>query len=109
MNEEFPLDRDADNFWDRIWRGRASSQRRHLKNVAIETARCAALIDEGARLVDHLPDANRQVEILDVCNELDELIESIKTVSNHLREEAGDVGVRRPGPLVRIWRWLLAE
>jgi len=95
------IDRDA-GVWDRVWRGRASSHRRNLLNVASETARVAVLIAEGARLVDRLPGTDRQVEILGVCDEIRELIESMSRTEEHLRAEAGNAAPPRPG----FWRRL---
>ncbi len=97
--------------WDRIWRGRASSHRRNLANVAAETARIATLIVEAARLVDHLPGENRTVEIHGVCDEIVSLTESILATVDHLRAEAGAVtyALQRPGIFGRLARWILGE
>lgn len=103
MNDN-SIDRDSSGVWDRVWRGRASSHRRGLANVAAETARVAILIAEGARLVDRLPAPDRQVEILGVCDEIDGLIDSMRNTSEHLRAEAGDnAGRPRSGFWARLF------
>lgn len=102
MNDN-SIDRPDGGVWDRVWRGRASSHRRNLLNVASETARVASLIAEGARLVDHLPTAARQVEILGICDDIIEMTEAARAVVTHLRGEAGvAVPLVRPG----FWRRL---
>ncbi len=98
MNEP-PVHADADSVWDRIWRGRASSVRRNLSNVAGQAARIATLVTEGARLVDALPEPDRQVEVLGIADELDGLAEVTKDAAGILRSEAGE---RRTG-ITRGW------
>jgi len=81
---------DADSVWDRVWRGRASSVRRNLYNFSVQAARIATLGAEGARLVDALPEPDRQVEILGVADELDALGDLTKAAARTLRSEAGE-------------------
>ena len=95
LNDETTNVGDAGGIWDRVWRGRASSHRRGLANVAAEASRVATLIAEGARLVDHLPSENRTLEIHGVCDEIVELTESMRAVVDHLRGEAGPMPKRR--------------
>lgn len=104
-HEDYPIDRTG-SLWDRIWRGRSSSHRRNLDNVALEASRVATLIGEGARLVDDLPGEDRALEIAGVVREIRELIGSMSAVADHLQAEAGTVPsqTRRPSMLRWLWR-----
>ncbi len=82
--------------WDRVWRGRASSLRRNLANVASQAARIASLVAEGARLVDALPEPDRQVEVLGIADELDGLAEMTKDAAKIFRTEAIEQRVAVP-------------
>ncbi len=95
MNDENPNDGDAGDIWDRVWRGRASSHRRNLTNVALAASRVATLIAEGARVIDQISDADRTLEIHGVCDEIIDLTESMRAVVDHLRAEAGQLPAKR--------------
>jgi len=102
VNDE-SIDGGGRGVWDRVWRGRASSLRRNLANVASQAARIASLVAEGARLVDLLPTPHRQVEVLGIADELDELAEVTKGAAKILRDEAGYAAPSRRGFWARLF------